>query len=74
MEVLQKVIAACGSQAKLAERIGVSPMCISMWKKRGQVPAARVIQVERATGGQVTRYEIRPDLYPIERVQLVVNG
>jgi DNA-binding transcriptional regulator YdaS (Cro superfamily) len=26
----------------------------------------RVLQVEAATGGIVTRHELRPDLYPVE--------
>jgi len=30
------------------------------------LPAKRVIAIERATGGKVTRYELRPDLYPLE--------
>lgn len=33
---------------------------------RKRVPAERVLQIERATEGAVTRYEMRPDLYPIE--------
>lgn len=38
---------------------------ISQWLRRG-VPAERVLQLERITQGQMTRYELRPDLYPKE--------
>jgi DNA-binding transcriptional regulator YdaS (Cro superfamily) len=27
-----------------------------------------VLSIERITNGQVTRHEMRPDLYPVERV------
>ncbi len=56
------------SQAKLARRITdmgrrVTQGAISQWL-HGRVPAERVLHVERATHGRVTRYELRPDLYP----------
>ena len=38
---------------------GITPQAISQWK---QVPAERVIEVERATG--VSRHRLRPDIYP----------
>ena len=37
----------------------LSPQAVSQWK---QVPAERVLDVERATG--VSRNRLRPDLYP----------
>jgi DNA-binding transcriptional regulator YdaS (Cro superfamily) len=37
----------------------ISPQAISQWK---QVPAKRVLDVEHATG--VSRYRLRPDIYP----------
>lgn len=40
----------------------ISPQAISQWR---QVPAERVLEVERATG--VSRHELRPDLYPAEQ-------
>lgn len=58
---LAEAIRLCGSQTELAARIGVTRMAISQWKT---VPPLRVLDVERATGGIVTRYELRPDIYP----------
>lgn len=56
-----------GSQVALAKALklpGKNPsMTVSNWKERG-VPAERVLDIERATKGFVTRYELRPDLYP----------
>lgn len=40
----------------------ITPQAVSQWK---QVPAERVLQVERATG--VSRHRLRPDLYPAEQ-------
>jgi len=52
-----------GSLTKLAEKLGVSRPALYQWRK---VPAERVIALETASGGKVTRHEIRPDLYPLE--------
>jgi len=41
---------------------------VSSWIARGRLPAERVLPVEAATMGQVTRYDLRPDIYPRERV------
>ena len=62
-EKLTQVIALVGSHTTLAKTIGVSRQSISAWLRRG-VPARHVIALERATGGKVTRYDLRPDLYP----------
>jgi DNA-binding transcriptional regulator YdaS (Cro superfamily) len=37
----------------------ITPQAVSQWK---QVPAERVLDVEKATG--VSRQRLRPDLYP----------
>lgn len=48
----------------LAEALSgkITPQAVSQWK---QVPAERVLDVERVTG--VPRHRLRPDLYPEER-------
>ena len=66
--VIDKIKRALGSQRMIAKSLGIGDMAISQWKRRGQIPAAHVIEIERLTGGQVTRHEMRPDLYPVERV------
>lgn len=48
----------------LAEALGVRPPSVSDWitgKKR--VPVERCTAIERATGGEVTRRDLRPDDY-----------
>ena len=49
-----------GGQARLAEAIGVQPMTISHWKRRG-IPTDRCKDIERATGGIVTRADLKPE-------------
>lgn len=54
-------INAAGGVAKLAAMLSLSSQAISQWTR---VPAERVIEIERATGGKITRHEMREDLYP----------
>lgn len=63
MDALRKAIGCVGSGSELARRLDVVPMTITQWKKRGRVPAERCIAIERVTGGVVTRYDLRPDVY-----------
>lgn len=54
-------------QADFAERLGVTQGAVSHWiNGRVRVPAERVLDIERATGGKVSRHDLRPDLYPVE--------
>lgn len=52
------------TQTELAKAVGVTQPMVSQWA-RGlvRVAADRVVAIERATGGRVTRQELRPDLY-----------
>jgi len=58
---LENAITAAGGTAALARAINVTPQAISQWDR---VPAERVIAVEEATEGKVSRSDLRPDLYP----------
>mgnify|MGYP000945777653 CR=1 FL=1 len=61
----QQIAKACsilGSQANLANHIGVSPAAVNQWVSGHRpVPMLRCIDIERATGGAVTRRDLRPD-------------
>lgn len=58
VEALRKV----GTLAKLAEACGITVQAVSLWVR---VPAAQVLNVERATG--IPRERLRPDLYDAPR-------
>lgn len=63
---LQRAVEIARSQGALARKIGTSQQNVWYWLKNQQVPAEFVLPIERATDGQVTRHELRPDLYPVE--------
>lgn len=52
-----------GSQTKLAKLLGIRSPSISEWRRRQRVPAERCIAIEQATGGKITRYDLRPDVF-----------
>ncbi len=58
---LERAITEAGGTVALARSINVTPQAISQWER---VPAERALAVEQATGGKVTRHELRPDIYP----------
>ena len=58
---LERAIKAAGGTGALAKAINVTSQAISQWDR---VPAERVLAVEAASHGQVTRNDLRPDLYP----------
>lgn len=58
--------AACeclGTQEALAAALGIKSASISGWRERGRVPAERCLAIENATGGVVTRHQLRPDVF-----------
>lgn len=70
---LARAIKAVGGGRKLAAMLGVSPMAVSQWKKRG-VPVERVPAVVRACGGVVQGHELRPDLPDLFPIPAAANA
>lgn len=58
---LRDAIDLVGGVARLSGMLGVSSQAISQWDR---CPATRVLAVETATEGKVTRHRLRPDIYP----------
>ncbi|MDI4633319.1 helix-turn-helix domain-containing protein [Pelomonas sp. V22] len=53
-----------GAAAALARAVGVHPVMVSQWASGLKaVPVERCMAIERATAGQVTRQDLRPDDY-----------
>jgi TorA maturation chaperone TorD/DNA-binding transcriptional regulator YdaS (Cro superfamily) len=62
---LEKAIAIVGGQTQLARLLDVKQANVWHWlKKAERVPGEYVLAIEKATGGEITRHDLRPDLYP----------
>jgi DNA-binding transcriptional regulator YdaS (Cro superfamily) len=60
---LRRAIDTIGGFTVTARGLGIKPQAVAQWEI---CPGARVIPIERMTGGKVSRGELRPDLYPEE--------
>lgn len=54
------------SQEEFATHLGVSQGLVWQWiAGRTRVTAERAIEIEGKTDGEITRHDLRPDLYPL---------
>lgn len=62
---LEKAIDIAGGQTALARLIGESQSKVGNWLRRssGVVPGEYCRKIEFAVGGEVTRYDLRPDVF-----------
>ena len=60
------------SDAELSRRLKITKHAVGKWRKRGRVPAERVLAVERETG--ISRHDLRPDLYPRDPRRPIPNS
>lgn len=59
---VDRVLEALGGPSKAAAALSISnPSVVMNWRKRGQVPADRVLEIEALTGISAT--ELRPDVF-----------
>jgi DNA-binding transcriptional regulator YdaS (Cro superfamily) len=59
---IRKAIRSAGGLSALAARLNISKQAVNRWCHT-KIPAERVLEVELATAHQVSRYELRPDIY-----------
>lgn len=62
---IEDAIKARGSQTKLAEAMGCSQQQISYLLKAKTVTAEMAIKIDKATGGAVSRHDLRPDVFGV---------
>ena len=60
---LETAIRLAGGVPAVAKALDISQPAIHRWRARGKPPADRVIYLERASDGKVSRYELRPDVF-----------
>lgn len=69
MKPLNKAVNMVGGQAALARALQNRRHCnirqqhIWKWLQKGRVPAEYAMTIEGITGGAVTRYDLRPDVF-----------
>ena len=61
MNQIQKACSFVGGQANLSRTLGVTAAAVNQWAKGLRpIPVRHCTAIERATGGQVTRRDLRP--------------
>src|SRR5882757_5117796 len=58
MNCVDRLVAIFGSQAEVARQFRLDRAVVNNWVKSGYVPARWAMEVENATGGQVTAVEV----------------
>lgn len=62
--LIQRAIAHCGSQKKLADAIGISQQGVSyLLHQAPRVTAEVAVAIHKATRGQIRKDELRPDIF-----------
>lgn len=51
------------TQEEFAASVGVTQGRVSHWLGGEKIPAERCVQIEKATGGKVSRQDLRPDVF-----------
>jgi DNA-binding transcriptional regulator YdaS (Cro superfamily) len=62
--LIEAAIAKLGTETKLALAAGVSQATINEAKRTGRVGPRTAIGIDRATGGEISKTVLRPDLWP----------
>ena len=62
IHAFQAAVDYFGSQGKMARKMGIEPMTVSLWKSKG-LPPKRAVEIERLTNGLVTRVELLPEIF-----------
>lgn len=65
IKLIKKAIQICEGQEKMASDLGLrSQGSISQWVTgRRPLPPKHCIKIEQLTDGEVTRYQLRPDIF-----------
>ena len=67
--LVEKAITLLGGQTALAKACGVSQAHVWNWLRRDKrITLENALKIERATGGEITQKQLRPDLYNEESI------
>ena len=62
--LIERAIEIFGSEAKTARAAGVSQPVIHEARKKGRVGPKLAMGLDSATGGEISKTTLRPDLWP----------
>jgi DNA-binding transcriptional regulator YdaS (Cro superfamily) len=68
---LNEVFDCCGGFSAVAVRLGLTRQTVRKWI---ECPASYAVILEELTGGQVTRYRLRPDIFKREGKEQARHG
>jgi DNA-binding transcriptional regulator YdaS (Cro superfamily) len=69
---LRKAVACAGSQSALARQIGTTQATVWKWLNKGMpITPELVLKIEEVT--RVSRHDLRPDLYPRQQAEPVLQ-
>lgn len=71
MSAISKAIRLAGSQTQLAKKLNVTPQAVQRWVSSDEIPLSRVVQIEAALNGEITREELRPDVFRLSADQAI---
>lgn len=60
---IERAVQIVGSQSEVARQVGVKPQSVQQWVSSGRVPPHWCLTLERITNKQITRYDLRPDVF-----------
>lgn len=66
-------IRIAGNLSSLARMLGKRQSTVWYWKEKGIVPAENCAAIEQLTGGLVTRYDLRPDVFGASPTANTIN-
>lgn len=61
---IARLVYFCGGAIKVGQALGISHQAVYRWVWKNEVPAERVLQLEKLCNAYVTRGELRPDIFP----------
>lgn len=62
-KALRAAISLAGSQEKFAHGVEATQQAVSVWLKKGCIPAEKVVLAEQAVNAAIKRHEFRPDIF-----------
>lgn len=66
--LVNKAVKVVGTKYRLSQLTGVSPTSVGRWVVGGGVSPVHALKIELATGGAVTKEELRPDAFVTQEV------